>query len=307
MAALETEVVNVPGARLHVEVRGSGPLLLLVPGGASDAAVFEALAEQLAARYRVVSYDPRGISRSPLDGPPVDQQVEVQAEDALRLLDLHAVPGEPVRVLGSCAGALVALELLRRHPDRVDVVVAHEPPTMRLLPDADAQLAFFEEVHQAYLRDGAPAGMRRLASAFGGRPVPDLPEVRDNTTFFLAHVMRPTTAFLPDLAALARLASRITPAGGEESRGYLIHRPVAALAAALRRDLVLFPGGHSGYAKHPEAFARQLSALLEVLPDREAAGPTVTEADGPVASGADGPTVTEAGGPTVAEAAPCDS
>ncbi|MFJ8623728.1 alpha/beta fold hydrolase [Kitasatospora sp. NPDC093550] len=286
MAVLESGTVDVPGARLYVEVRGAGPLLLMVPGGASDAAVFEALAGQLAARYRVVSYDPRGISRSPLDGPAVDQLVEVQARDALRLLDRYAAPGEPVRVFGSCAGALVALELLRQHPDRVDVVVAHEPPSMRLLPDADAQLAFFEDVHRTYLREGVTAAMRSLADAFGGRPAPALPEVRDNNAFFLAHVMRPTTGFLPDLAALTRLAGRIVPAGGVESSGYLIQRPVAALAAALGRDLVLFPGGHAGYAKHPVAFAHQVNALLAELP-------ATAEADAEV----DAET----------EAAPCDS
>ncbi|MEU8513831.1 alpha/beta hydrolase [Kitasatospora sp. NPDC048722] len=277
MAALQTGTLDVPGARLHYELRGTGALLLLVPGGASDAAVFEPLAEQLAARYRVLSYDPRGISRSALHGPPVDQRVDVQAQDALRLLDLHAVGDEPVLALGSCAGALVALELLRTNPDRVVAVVAHEPPAMRLLPDSEAQVAFFEGVYETYRRDGVAAAMLSLASAFGGRPAPALPQVRDNNEFFLAHVMRPTTAFPVDVAALSGLADRIAPAGGLESRGYLIHRPVAGLAALLRRDLALFPGGHAGYAKHPEEFARQLGAVLDGLPAGSAAVPVGLE------------------------------
>jgi pimeloyl-ACP methyl ester carboxylesterase len=64
-----TGTLKVPGASLYYEVRGSGPVLLLVCGGLYDAAGYAGLARQLAGRYTVVTYDRRGNSRSPLDGP----------------------------------------------------------------------------------------------------------------------------------------------------------------------------------------------------------------------------------------------
>ncbi|MBE1561988.1 alpha/beta fold hydrolase [Nonomuraea africana] len=69
------------------EVRGRGPLLLLIPGGAGDAASFDGVADDLAADYTVASYDPRGLSRSPLDDPEAPQRVSQHADDAFRLLE----------------------------------------------------------------------------------------------------------------------------------------------------------------------------------------------------------------------------
>jgi hypothetical protein len=52
-AAPRTEVVDVPGAQLHTEVRGTEPLLLLVVGGNGDPTIFEPLAALLASRWTV--------------------------------------------------------------------------------------------------------------------------------------------------------------------------------------------------------------------------------------------------------------
>ena len=68
-----TNTLKVPGATLYYKVRGAGPLLLLICGGIYDAAGYAGLADRLADRYTVVTYDRRGNSRSPLDGPPERQ------------------------------------------------------------------------------------------------------------------------------------------------------------------------------------------------------------------------------------------
>ncbi|MFD7733964.1 hypothetical protein ACFV6F_26745 [Kitasatospora phosalacinea] len=93
---------------------------------------------------------------------------ERQAEDVLRLVELHAEPGRPVRVFGSCVGASVPLRLLQEHPERVDAVVTHDVPPIELLPAPQEMHGFFEEVHLAYARGGVLAGLRRL----GERIVP---------------------------------------------------------------------------------------------------------------------------------------
>ncbi len=60
---LVTHTLDVPGARLYYERRGSGPLLLLI-GSPMDSTGFVALAGVLAGRHTVVTYDPRGIGNS---------------------------------------------------------------------------------------------------------------------------------------------------------------------------------------------------------------------------------------------------
>ncbi|MCO5999281.1 alpha/beta fold hydrolase [Actinoallomurus rhizosphaericola] len=270
MAAVEVGRLAVPGASLHYEVRGTGPLLLLIAAGSSDATVFEEPAAVLAVRHRVISYDPRGNSRSVLHGPPVDQRVEVHADDAARLIDHVAAAGEPVHVFGSCSGGLVALELAVGRPDRIQRVVVHEPPAMALLPDAEEHQAFFEDVHEVFRRDGVAAALGRLSAIFGGSPPPALPRAHDNSAFFLAHVMRPFTRHVPDLTALEAVAGRVVAAGGEDSRAYAVHRPVDALAERLGHRPVLFPGGHMGYAKDPVGFAgRLVEVLAATAPSRE--------------------------------------
>src|ERR1017187_4380715 len=99
----------VPGARLYYEVQGSGPVLLMIPGGPTDAGIFAGLAGFLADRYTVVPYDPRGNSRSVLDGPPEDQRMDLHGDDAAQLPT--SLSGEPAHALGSSGGAQIGLNL----------------------------------------------------------------------------------------------------------------------------------------------------------------------------------------------------
>ncbi len=81
-------ILRVPGARLYYETQGNGPLILMVPGANGAADVFKSVAEHLAARYTVVTYDRRGFSRSQLDGPQdYDLRLETDADDIRRLIE----------------------------------------------------------------------------------------------------------------------------------------------------------------------------------------------------------------------------
>jgi len=131
---MRTETLQMPGAPLYYEVRGSGPVLLMIPGGPMDADGFKGIADRLADTYTVVTYDCRGNSRSPMQGSWDDLTVGLFADDAHRLLD--AVSPDQADVLGSSGGATYALDLVARYPGRVGTLVAHEPPVSELLPDA---------------------------------------------------------------------------------------------------------------------------------------------------------------------------
>ncbi|MEU8531337.1 alpha/beta fold hydrolase [Streptomyces sp. NPDC048629] len=221
MTKTETGTLTVPGATLHYEVRGSGPVLLLIPGGAGDAGLYAGMAPGLAERYTVVSYDQRGMSRSPLDGPVGDQRVEVWADDARRLLDLVA-PDEEADVLGCSSGAIVALTLLARHPGRLRRVVAHEPPLVELLAEPEPYRALFAEVRELLRQEGLEAAVARFSEGLGdGRKEPEratdpAPEIREmmprmiaNMPVFLEHVLCPFTASVPDLTVLRASSDRL--------------------------------------------------------------------------------------------------
>ncbi|MFF0264282.1 alpha/beta hydrolase [Kribbella sp. NPDC004536] len=274
MNAKTVNKLVVPGAVLHYEVAGDGPVLLLIAGGGTDAGVYSGIVGQLAAEYTVVTYDPRGNSRSTYDGDPADECIEQSAADALALLD--AIAGdEPAYVFGSSSGAITGLELITRYPDRVRMLVAHEPPCTEVLPDAADARAFFDEVYSTYHEDGLTAAdvVFMMGTGLDGDAMPPLedllPEYRElaermqaNAPNFYEHKLLPFTRYVPDLSALKRVADRVVPAAGLESYAHLPGRPIDVIADHLGWPVVMFPGGHGGYSSHPVPFATHLAHLL---------------------------------------------
>ncbi|WP_280295839.1 alpha/beta fold hydrolase [Nocardia abscessus] len=272
---MRSETIKVPGATLYYEVSGAGPVLLLLPGSGGDAAVFDPVIEPLAEHFTVVAVDPRGYSRSVLDlGPPADIEVEVQSEDAHLLLEHLTPEGEQAYVFGGSGGAVVALDLLARHPGQLRLVIAHEPPSFGVLPDAAEHKAFVEEVCELFATEGlAAAGARFLEGIGGGVAMPDpaglspraaamMERLHANAPRSMAHELRPITSYLPNVAALASVTDRLVLGAGRDSKGKLPHRPAEVLAAHLNIPLTEFPGGHSGFTDAPAEFAQLLLELL---------------------------------------------
>ena len=128
-----THTLDVPGARLYYERRGTGPLLLVI-GSPMDSTGFAGLASALAGQYIVVTYDPRGIGNSSRQDVGQDVTPGQQADDVHRLLS--ALGGAPASLFGSSGGAVAGLALVTAHPGQVRTLVAHEPPVIELLPDS---------------------------------------------------------------------------------------------------------------------------------------------------------------------------
>ena len=286
MSPIKTGILKVPGANLYHEIRGSGPVLLLICGGVYDAAGYAGLAQQLADRYTVVSYDRRGNSRSPLDGPPERQSIEVHGDDAHRVLAAAGVTGgEPARVFGNSSGAMIALELAARHPGQVRTVVAHEPPIFELLPDRDHWRAVMRDVEDTFGAKGAgPAGEVLNAAlqmsgdgeeddrAPGSGPAPKgdpdpetmqmMARMGQNFVFFIGYEVPPFARYTPDIAALRASPVRVAMAVGEASRGEPPYRAACAVAERLGTEPVVFPGDHGGFGSEAVAFAAKLREVL---------------------------------------------
>jgi pimeloyl-ACP methyl ester carboxylesterase len=261
----------VPGASLHYKVRGSGPLLLLLQGGDGDADASDALAGHLASDYTVLSYDRRGLSRSPVSDPAAAIDITTHSEDASRLLTA-VVTSDPALVFGASLGAVLGLDLISRHPGQVRLLVAHEPPATGLLPEPERSQATRdqEEVEELYRREGTAAAMRKFVAVAGIRfddREPDVsiprpgPERIANLEFFLTHDAPAVRRYRLDLAALHDAAAHIVPAAGADTQSFP-RRCAQALAGELGRPLAEFPGGHSGFMLRPGAFAARLHEIL---------------------------------------------
>jgi pimeloyl-ACP methyl ester carboxylesterase len=259
--------VTVPGARLHYEVRGSGPLVL-VAGSPMASAEFAPLADALAIDHTVVSFDPRGYADSPVEDQHAASTVEQRADDLIAILDdLHA---ESADVFGSSGGAVTGLALVARHPGRVRTLVAHEPPLLELLPDATEQRAATEAIVDTFHRDGFAAAWAHFMrnAGFGLDPgdappekAPSDREIRENTRFFEID-LRPTTRFVPDVDALRSGPTRVVIGIGVDSRQLLTYRTSIAVAGLLGVAPVEFPGDHGGFMGAPTEFADRLRSVL---------------------------------------------
>jgi pimeloyl-ACP methyl ester carboxylesterase len=265
--------LDVPGARLRYEVRGRGPLLLVI-GSPMAAADFAPLAHAMADDHTVVTYDPRGLAGSTIDDPEQDATPNLRADDVAALVD--ALGADSVDVFGSSGGAVTGLALVTRHPGVVRTLVAHEPPVTELLPEADQQRAAADDMIETFHRDGpAAAWVKFMANAgfdmadpgngapVGPEPSPDeqAKQLADMTRFF-DHEMRDTIAYRPNVDALKNGSTRIVIGIGADSRHLLTYRTSMALCELLGTEPVEFPGDHGGFIGAPGAFADRLREVL---------------------------------------------
>jgi pimeloyl-ACP methyl ester carboxylesterase len=285
---MTTHVLETPDVDLVYDVRGplptadSRPPLFMI-GQPMDASGFATLASHFPDRT-VVTYDPRGLGRSTRKDGRVDNSPTVQAEDVHAVIE--AIGGGPVDMFASSGGAVTALALVTAHPGDIATLVAHEPPIIPLLPDADAAArarAGFRDVYEA---KGSGAGMAafiamsswqgEFTDEYFAQPAPDPAAFGMSTEDdgsrgdpLLSDVSWAVTDYRPDADALAAAPTRIVVAVGEESGNTFTARTAVATAELLGQQATVFPshhggfmGGEYGYAGQPEAFAHRLREVL---------------------------------------------
>lgn len=277
----ETQTIDLPGARLTYDVRGPEtesrqPVLLMI-GAPMDASGFTALAGRFPERA-VVTYDPRGVGRSPRADGVTAATPEEHAEDLHRLI--AELDAGPVDIFASSGGAVNALALVARHPEDVRTLVAHEPPLATVLADREDSLAAIDDIHESYQRDGFGQAMAKFLAftSVRGPTPPDfasrapnpadlgLPTQDDGSRehpLFGPH-MAWTTRYEPDFDSLRGASTRIVLAGGTESADTFPHRGAMAVAQRLGTDAVIFPSNHGGFTEQgdPDAFAETLREVL---------------------------------------------
>lgn len=252
-----------PGATLSYDVVGSGPLLLLIPGGAMDSQPFAGLQAALSDRFTIVRYDARGIGASRVTGDPRPITVAGQADDALALIDALS-PDEPAFVLGSSGGALTGLDLVTRFPERVRRLVAHEPPLNGLIPD-DTMDAEDDELRRIHAEQGpaaATVAFLAVTGLDGGTPADPSqlpPDLVSNFDVFYRWMFDAIGEFRADVATL-RSRPVVVAVGETSDQG--AERTARELARRMGHEPAVFVGDHVGFAEDPERFAAELAPLL---------------------------------------------
>ena len=264
---MTSDTLRVPGACLCYEVRGEGPLLLLMAGGDGGGRAYSTLADRLADDYTVVTYDRRGAGHSPVDDAAEKVTIGVHADDAHSLL--ATLTAEPAYVFGSSSGALVGLDLAMRYPQQVRMLVAHEPPVRDIMPEFDQ---FGDEILVIGHNQGGWAVLMRLMQVDGVMadeleadvvlPPPDPQDMARRGEAFLPFGFLPAYSYRLDQAALAAAPIQLVLAAGRDGADLLPYRNTIVLAQQLGLPVVEFPGHHAAYVARPTAFVDRLRAVL---------------------------------------------
>jgi pimeloyl-ACP methyl ester carboxylesterase len=113
--------VRSGGCDLYYQEAGQGVPILLIPPAGAIASTWGPVTEQLARIGRVIAYDRRGYART--GGAPV-RLISTHTADAAAILEY--LQTAPAVVVGTSAGATIAVDLAVRRPDLVQTVIAHE-------------------------------------------------------------------------------------------------------------------------------------------------------------------------------------
>ena len=111
------ELERPDGARIHYEVRGEGPLVVLSLGFAATPATYGGIVADLARDHRVATWDPRGCGSSSKDGP---FDIETDAGDLLALI--HDL-GPPAIAFAAGHGVDVTTRAAADEPDAIGTFV----------------------------------------------------------------------------------------------------------------------------------------------------------------------------------------
>ncbi len=260
-------LVNTRGSNLYYEEQGDGPPILLIPPAGSTAATWGSLAGDLAGAGRVIAYDRRGYTRS---GGEVVRSAAEHTRDAAAVLD--ALATGPAVVVGTSAGATIALDLAVRRPDLVRMVVVHEAAWRALRHPATSGLGALARMQWLAWRGRYPEAAETLlrwvySYRDGGSAWDAFPErwrqtARENGRSVVAD-LKSSMGGYPRGRDLATITAPVLCTYGSRSRGYMrsLTRSLA-LAIPTARVRAIDGAGHAVPFDAPGSFAEVIAEAM---------------------------------------------
>ncbi|NLG70665.1 MAG: alpha/beta fold hydrolase [Chloroflexi bacterium] len=112
-------VIQANGIEIGYEIHGSGQPLVLIAGIGYDRWMWRRMIPGLAAHFRVIAFDNRGVGES--SRPPGPYSAEMMASDTAGLIE--ALDLGPAAVMGHSMGGFIAQALVLSRPDLVRALV----------------------------------------------------------------------------------------------------------------------------------------------------------------------------------------
>src|SRR5688572_19270697 len=131
-------LAKITNGEIYYDLRGEGAALLLIPGFASGAWLWNKQVGEFGERFRVITFDPPGIASSSKPTAPLN--ILSLARNTAELLDTLNI--ERAHLLGTSFGGFIAQEFALAFPERVNKLVlactscggaGHVPPSVEVL------------------------------------------------------------------------------------------------------------------------------------------------------------------------------
>jgi pimeloyl-ACP methyl ester carboxylesterase len=269
--------IDLLAAKLRYYQVGQGPILILIPGANGTGDIFLPLAERSKEHFTVVAIDRRDYGNSELtqslpeeaSNPNSEYRVKRDAHDVAALA--QQLSEEPVYVLGSSSGAIVAMHVLKEHPEVVKEIAFHEPPINTFLPDSDywkekndeiVKIALNEGLQQAMQVFGKTLNIAPLDAKSMSQPVSENDEDQkaqyERMMFWVEYEIRQYTHSNITIADLAHYKDKVVLFNGTDSKGSFPQDVNFYINEQTDIKLLDIPGGHLGYVQKPDGFAEVL-------------------------------------------------
>lgn len=261
MAALQHVRVGEMDVALRIEGDETAEPLVLVHGILADHRVWDAVAQQLCTRYRIIRYDLRGHGGS--SAPRGPYTMEQLADDVRALLDALGI--RRAHLAGTSLGGMIGQQVGIRHGDRLLSLTLANTAAQQGAPQAwDERIATARSSGVAPLAE--PTLQRWFTPAFLQAQREEVERVRSILLGTSVEGFTGCAAAVRDLAQLALLPKIRVPTlviVGSEDKGTPpeLGRQIAEAIPGAR--LVTLPAAHQAAIEVPQAFCDAWLAFVE--------------------------------------------
>jgi pimeloyl-ACP methyl ester carboxylesterase len=245
------------GVKIHYEVHGSGPALLLSHGYSSTCRMWDGQIAALKDRYQVIVWDMRGHGESDYPAEPKTYSETLTVGDMLALLDL--VRARTAIVAGLSLGGYMSLAFHASHPERVRALMLFD--TGPGFKKDEARTRWNETANQR----AATLDAKGLAALNASDEV-KLTRHRDATG--LAHAARGMLAQQNDrvIQSLDKVGVPTLVLVGANDTNFLAATDYMAAKIKGATKAVIPDAGHAANLHQPQRFNQAVDAFLARLP-----------------------------------------
>jgi pimeloyl-ACP methyl ester carboxylesterase len=252
--------IDRDGVKIHYEVHGNGPTLLLTHGYSSTSAMWKGQIEALSKHQQLVLWDMRGHGQSDYPDNPAAYSEALTIADMAALLD--EVGATSAIVGGLSLGGYMSLAFYRSHPERVRALLIID--TGPGFKKDDARDAWNKRAHDTgdrFEREGLAVlqSLSRERSSVSHRDASGLARAaRGMLTQRDASVMQS----LPTIKVPALIVV------GADDTPFLAASDYMAAKIPGAKKVIIPAAGHAVNIDQPQAFLEAVLPFLDSLPRR---------------------------------------